>query len=179
MPGAIKKTQKVYTCCFIYFEFRNEQDFRRASGGKWYWTGFARSHTLADTWFCTRERKQPFRAGNPRTYKLPEIYINHWINDNTDQWCTCDSNQRQIHVLLDSYSCIIRHVHQRCEIYICVCILFILRSPNSVFLILTLTCKASLPSFPIPPSFFRGNLLHNILSHLLFTSCSYPEVSKR
>lgn len=83
-----------------------------------------------------------------------------------------------IHVLLDAYSCIIRHDHQRCQICICICIFFICRSPGIVVLVLALNYKASQPSLHVLPSCFRGQLLHNILSHLLFTSCSIFPSSK-
>lgn len=88
----------------------------------------------------------------------------------------------RIHVSLDAYSCITRHVYQRCQICICICL--ICRSPDGVVLVLALACKASQPSPIVLPSCFRQHLLHSILSHLLFTSYSislpipYPEVPK-
>lgn len=45
-------------------------------------------------------------------------------------------------------------------------------------LVHALACKASQPSLHVLPSFFRGNLLHSILSHLLHFPVSYPGVSK-
>lgn len=90
-PEAIKWIQKDYTCSFILFEFRNERDFGRASGGKWYWTGSA---PLADTWLGTEERKPPFRVGNLHAHKAPKMNINHRIKDHTDQRLACDSDPK-------------------------------------------------------------------------------------
>lgn len=45
-------------------------------------------------------------------------------------------------------------------------------------LVLTLARRASQSSLPVFPSYFRGNLLHIILSHLLHFHVSYPGVPK-
>ena len=37
-------------------------------------------------------RKPPFRAGNLRMYKPPEMNSNRWINDHIDQWWTYDND---------------------------------------------------------------------------------------
>lgn len=83
------QTQKIYRQSLILFEFCNEWDFEWASSGKWYWTISARSHTLANTWLGTGERKPHFWVANPHAHKPLEMNINYWIKDHTDQRWAC------------------------------------------------------------------------------------------
>lgn len=69
------RPEKNYRHDFILIEFRNKQDFRRASGSMWYWTGSTQFLTLADMCVRIGERTPPFQVGDLRARKAPEIDI--------------------------------------------------------------------------------------------------------